>query len=125
MRAQASVEITVVLVAIVALFAVFVTIYQNQLINLWQAKDRVETLDTAYMVANAINYVYLAGEGASYDFFIVAPRKNITATGYFVIAESTTGAFLQAPLLDSVANTVVNNSGKIRIENTGENIVIR
>lgn len=125
MKAQASAELAIVLLAAVILFIVFIGVYSSQAVVLQQSKDRAEAFDAAYGLANAINNVYLAGDGTEYALVILAPRTNITASGYFVTAESATGAFLQAPLLINITSTEVNSSGMVNIRNAGGNIVIK
>ena len=125
MIAQVTPEFLIVVLAISVFFIVFMTIYQNQLTNLQQTKDKLQAQEAAQRVANAINYVYLAGDGTSYDLIIVAPRSNITARGNFITAEViNTGTLFQFPLIINVTNTTINNSGRIIITNVGGTIAI-
>ncbi len=123
LRAQVSMEVIVILVALIVTFTVFMILYQNQATNLQQVQDRLQATDIAYKIANAINYVYLGGDGSSYSLAVIAPRLNITTTGNFVTAERSDTLF-QAPLIVNVTNYTINNSGEIRIRNAGGNIVI-
>ena len=123
MRAQVSIEIVVILVALIVTFTVFMILYQNQATNLQQTQDKLQATDVAFKIANAINYVYLGGDGSSYSLAVVAPRINITAAGNFVTAERNT-VFFQAPLVVNITNYTINNSGEIRIRNVCGNIVI-
>ncbi len=125
MIAQVTPEFLIVVLAISVFFIVFMTIYQNQLTNLQQTEEELQAQEAAQRVANAINYVYLAGDGTSYDLIIVAPRSNITARGNFITAEViNTGTLFQFPLIINVTNTTINNSGRIIITNVGGTIAI-
>lgn len=123
MHGQASTEISIIFVALIVIFTVFMILYQNQLVNLQQSRDKMQALDVTYKIANAINYVYLAGDGTSYRLAVIAPRLNISSSGNFINAE-TRSYFFQAPLLVNISNYTINNSGETRIRNVGGNIVI-
>lgn len=122
-KAQASTEVMLIIAAIVLLFITLLLVYQGQIINLQQIIDRVDGNNAVYRIAAAINYIYLAGDGTSYNTTVIAPRANISVSGRIIVAEEN-GARFEFPLLVNVTQTNVNNSGSVLIRNVGGNIVI-
>ena len=125
MKAQASAELLIAFSALLVLFIVLITIYKDQMIILFQqSKDKLQAADTANRIANAINYVYLAGEGTTYDLPMAVQRANITVSGKIVTVEIT-NSIIQTRILANVTNFTLNNSGHTIIQNLhGGNIVI-
>lgn len=118
MRAQASLEFLVVYSALLMIFVVIFTVYFGGSLNLFQAQDSVAALRNANSVAAAINYVYLAGDGASYDFTLtnMVEGENVTISDYAVTSERP-HASAGAPLLDAKVNVSSVNRGDVVISN--------
>jgi uncharacterized protein (UPF0333 family) len=125
MKAQISSEFLVVFAALLMIFLVIFAIYFGGSLNLFQVQDIVAALRNAYAIASAINYVHLAGDGASYNFTVsgVANDENINITDYAVTSarhETTIGA----PLLNGNVNTTWLGRGSVIITNNGGEIDI-
>lgn len=125
MKAQSSPEFLIVFAALLMIAVMVFAIYFGGSLNLFQSQDSAAALRNAYAVAAAINYVYLAGDGASYNFTLtnVLNGENITITDYEV-ASSRPQASAYAPLLDANVNvsslgrgdmSITNNRGEIDI----------
>jgi uncharacterized protein (UPF0333 family) len=126
MKAQVSFEFMVVFSALLMIFVVVFVVSFGGNLNLFQAQDSAAALRNSQSVAAAMNYVYLAGDGASYNFTIanVADGENITISDYSVTS-SRPHASAGAPLLDAETdqgslgrgNAVISNKrGEIHIE---------
>ncbi|MDD5171972.1 MAG: hypothetical protein PHF60_02955 [Candidatus ainarchaeum sp.] len=125
MRAQVSFEFMIVFSALLMIFVVVFTVYFGGNLNLFQAQDTVGAQRNALSVAAAINYVYLAGDGASYNLTLsnVNDEENITISDYAVTSDRP-HVSVGAPLLDAKTNTsslgrghivITNNKGEIDI----------
>jgi len=104
-----------------ALFIIFVvvfTIYFGGDLNLFQAQDSVAAMRNAQTAAAAINYVYLAGDGAGYNFTLtgMTNEENITISDYAVTSEKQHSS-ASAPLLDADVNVSAIGRGNIMITN--------
>jgi hypothetical protein len=110
MKAQSIPEFMVVYAAIIAIFMVVFAVAFGGSINLYQSQDSVSALCNAYDVATALNYVYLAGDGASYNFTMsgLGNGENITIWGSEVESQRTT-ASATVPLLDGNVNATLLN----------------
>jgi hypothetical protein len=93
-------------------------IYFGGSLNLFQAQDSVVAMRNAYAVASALNYAYLAGDGASYNFTLtgVANGENITIWDYAVTSQRP-HASASAPLLDADVNVTALGTGNMMISN--------
>lgn len=109
------------------IFLLVFAIYFGGSLNLFQAQSSVAAMRNAYAVAAALNYAYLAGDGAAYNFTLgnVADGENITIWDYEVTSQRQ-GASASAPLLDADVNvtalsrgsmTITNNRGELDIGN--------
>ena len=126
MRGQISQELLLVIVAALIIFSMFMSVYLSQLNYIQNTKDRLQGEQTAYKIAQAINYVYLAGDGTDYNLSVVASRTTITVSGRFITAENNEGsAFFQAYILTNMSTATINNSGVITIRNRGGTIAIQ
>lgn len=126
MRGQNTPEFYVVLASVLIIFMIFTVIHQGQTINLYQHKDSTSAMNRAYSLASAINYVYLAGDGTSYNFtFQKFRNENVTINNGIVQCEK--GESIgQAPLvtdnivvtgeLDAGNMIIRNNNGVVEIE---------
>jgi uncharacterized protein (UPF0333 family) len=125
MKAQVSFEFMVVFAALMMIFVAMFALYFGGSLNLFQAQDSAAAQRDAQSVAAAINYVYLAGDGASYDFTLanMAGAENVTISDYSVTSDRPK-ASASAPLLDAgtepdslpAGNAVIsNNQGEINI----------
>lgn len=118
MKAQVSSEFMIVYSAVFTLFLVLFFVYFDGSLNLFQTQDRVMALRNAHSIASAINFVYLAGDGASYKFTMsnIKNQENITVTDY-AITSTRPYASAGAPLLDANVNTSTLGRGNITIIN--------
>jgi uncharacterized protein (UPF0333 family) len=124
-KAQASFEFMVVLTALLMLFIIVFVITSGGRSNLLQAQDNSAASRNSYSVASAINFVYLAGDGASYNYTSrnAPPEMNTTITGYTVTTQWM-GAWISAPLLDGRVNESSMGTGSFVITNNGGEIDI-
>ena len=120
MKAQVSSEFMVVFSALILIFVVVFTMYSGGSLNLFQAEGSVGALRNANAVAAALNYAYLAGDGASYSFTLarMANDENITISDYAVASERPR-AYAAAPLLDGSINASSMERGMVSITNNG------
>jgi len=117
MKGQQSAEFFVVIAVIMFIFLVFLVIYQGQNVNLLQSQDSVSAMERAYSLASAINYVYLAGDGASYNFtFRKYSNENVSISGRAVQC-SKNYVVAQAPLLTDQVNATIVGGGEMLIKN--------
>jgi len=125
MKAQVSSEFMVVYSALLIIFVVVFTIYVGGSINLSQTTESVAAERNAQAAAAAMNYVYLAGDGASYAFTLAnrENEENISISCYAVSSERPY-VYASAPLLDAKVNVsslcrgdvmITNNKGELDI----------
>lgn len=125
MRAQVSSEFMIVYSALFTIFLVVFAIYYDGGLNLFQTQDKINSFRNANSVAAVINYVYLAGDGASYNFTVtnVLNEENITITDHAVTSYRPYASG-SAPLINGNVNEstldekeviVTNNQGEIDI----------
>src|SRR3989339_495694 len=125
MRAQVSFELMVIVSALMLLFVILFTVVFGGNINLFQIQNTVTVTNNAQAVAAVINYVYLAGDGASYNFAMsnVQNEENITISDYAVTSKreyvSAGAPLLNANVnvskIDKKNNIITNNRGEIDI----------
>jgi len=127
MKAQISSEFLIVYAALLMVFTITFGIIFGGGINLAQTQDHLASLRNSQAIASAINYVYLAGDGASYNLTLTNFKndENITLTDYAVTSsrpQATTGS----PLLDADINAsslrqgnavITNKKGELDIQN--------
>ena len=125
MRAQVSFEFMVVYSALFMIFVMVFVISFGGNLNLFQAQDSMAAMRNSQSVAAAINYVYLAGDGASYNFTLasMASGENITISDYSVTS-SRPHAAAGAPLLDADVDQGSLGRGNAVISNDGGGIHI-
>jgi hypothetical protein len=125
MRAQVSFEFILVYSALLLLFVVVFFIYLGGTLNLAQAQDAVLAGRNARAAAAAINYVYLAGPGAAYNFTPsgVAADENVTVSD-FGVTSWRPKASRAAPVLDGNINVSELGRGSMLIENEGGEILV-
>jgi len=122
MRAQISSEFMVVYSALLLIFVIVFTIYFGGSLNLFQGLDSVAALRDAQATASAINFVYLAGDGASYSFTPshLADNENITLTAFGVTSERLHG-YASAPLIIGKVNaSTLGRMSMVITDNRGE-----
>jgi hypothetical protein len=122
MKAQVSSEFIMVYTALLMIFLVVFTILFGGDFNLFRSQDLAASQRDAQSIASAINFVYLAGDGARYNFTPqnVMSGENITISDFGVSAERPY-AYASVPLLDAQVNTSSLMGGKvIMINNRGE-----
>jgi hypothetical protein len=124
MKAQASAEFLVVISVLLLLFIIFYTVYMGLLGNLSISRENLAATRSATSIAAAVNYVYLAGPGASLNFTMpYRAKENITIYG--LVAESNMGeGHAQAPLLLYSDDVIHISSSSFVIRNDDGVIVI-
>ncbi len=125
MRAQVSSEFVVVYTALMLIFVVVFAILFGGNFNLFQAQDLAASQRDSQSIATAMNFVYLAGDGASYNFTPqnLEAGENLTITAFGVGAQRTYD-YASAPLLDANVNTSSLGSGSIVISNNAGELYI-
>jgi uncharacterized protein (UPF0333 family) len=119
-KGQVSFEFLVIYSALLSIFLIALYIYFNGATNLAQIQERAITQSNSRAVAAAINYVYLAGNGAKYNFttsaILSSPKENITISNFTV--ESKRG-FSQSStqLINSNISSYTINRGYVQIRN--------
>ncbi len=104
---QVAGEFLVVVSAVLILFFMFFALYSGQLVNSAQAGDSIVAMRVASAVQSAIDYAYLAGDGAEYNVSIRTSGVNVTVSGGEVVASSRYGVHYQPLLTDNVNSTVI------------------
>jgi uncharacterized protein (UPF0333 family) len=126
MKAQVSSEFLVVFSALLLIFVVVFTIFFGGNLNLDNAQDSAASQRNAQSAAAAMNFVYLAGDGASYNYSLTGleETENITMSGFSVTSE---GDYTSAssPLLDGKMNSSRLEEGKMVISNEAGEIYVR
>ena len=120
MRAQVSSEFMVVFSALLMVFVVMYVIFFGGNLNLSHVQESVSAQRDAKAAAAAINFVYLAGDGARYNLSLknLAAGENITASGYSLTAEKG-HASASAPLIVGGANISSIGAGDNLVMNEG------
>ncbi len=121
-----SVEFLLVFAVLLVAMTAFFVIYSEQKMAVHHTGDILVGTRNAYATAAAINYVYLAGEGASYNFTVSGKSvtENLTVSEYGV-QSNRTHTLSYAPLLtgnvtegeiDQARIMIINRAGGIEIE---------
>lgn len=126
MRGNISAEFLTILAALMIIFLIFTVTYSGQNLNIMHIKEMLSGRQTAYSVATAVNYVYLAGDGAQYRFNVIGKDNDENITFFSHSVESRRGAEVSsAPLLNGDINVstldersvvIKNNDGVIGID---------
>ncbi|MBI5223287.1 hypothetical protein HY990_02600 [Candidatus Micrarchaeota archaeon] len=126
LRAQVSFEFMVVYAILMAVFLFVFAIYFDGTLNLFQNQDGAVSRANSQSIAAALNYVYLSGDGASYNFTLsgIANAENLTVSDFAVTSARSHG-YASAPLLDSQTNVTSLGRGSVLITNTGGLINVR
>ena len=119
LKAETSMEFLIMVSVIAFVTLIMYLIAQGQKINLYQAQDSIETTRNAYATAIAINYVYFAGDGASYVFTVTGKldRENLSTFGATIRSNRTSHVTSSAPLLNSNVNNFTFDYGYVNISN--------
>lgn len=122
-RAQASLEFLIVFSALLTLFLVVFALSFGGNGNLVQIQDSAASMRNAQSIAAAVNYVYLAGNGASYNLTIsnVLNAENITLSSH-VVSSTRRNAYSSAPLLNGKMNFTSLGRGNVILANNGGEI---
>ena len=115
-----------VLVALVALiFLVLSVVLRGQETNLLQIKDALSSQRNAYALSSALNYVCLAGDGATYNLSFSGKAQDENITFFAHSVESKRGrAVSSAPLLcGNISGSAVEN-GNMLISNSNGGITL-
>lgn len=122
-KGQTSFEFMVVLSALLMLFIIVFSVSAGGQTNLAQARETVFAQRNAFTAATAMNFVYLAGGGASYDITLGAVQddENITI-GEYSVTSMRGAAAAGSPLLNGRTNTSLLSRGEYRISNDGGEI---
>ena len=123
MRAQVSLEFMVVFSALFAMFLLVFALSFGGNGNLVQIQDSAASMRNAQSIAAAINYVYLAGDGASYNLSIsnVLNTENITVSSH-VVSSARRNVYSSAPLLNGKMNFTFLGRGNVILTNNGGEI---
>jgi len=116
MRGQMTNEFIIVLAAIMIVFFIFYSLYADQWINSRQSSEKIAAMSTAIKIRNAINYVYLAGDGTTYNTSYRVGDMNISIHDGVVWAQTNVAAYY-VPLLTSNINTTSFHGGEVVIKN--------
>ena len=116
MKAQVTGEFMVILSAMLLLFYVFYMLYIGQVSNSWQANEKLVAMRIASGIRSSINYVYLSGDGTSYNTTVRTHGYNVTIINGVVGVESDFAAYY-LPLLTNNINTTTINQGEMLISN--------
>lgn len=122
-KAQTSFEFMVVLSALLMLFIIVFSVSAGGGSNLVQARDTIYAQRNAFAAASAMNFVYLAGDGAMYNITLggVQDGENLTV-GEYSLTSMREGVTAGAPLLDGKTNVSMLTRGEYRISNEGGEI---
>ncbi|MGV8085395.1 MAG: hypothetical protein ACP5N9_04050 [Candidatus Bilamarchaeum sp.] len=125
MKAQVSAEFLVVYSALFAIFLLVFTVYLGGHYNLVQIQDSASASRNARSIAAAINYVYLAGDGASYNMTLsnFGNSENVSISNYTVtstrVYSSASAGIINSKINSSSLTrgnvTISNNQGEIDI----------
>jgi uncharacterized protein (UPF0333 family) len=124
MKAQVSAEFLVVVSVLVLVFLIIYQIGIGQNINLLQTKDSVEAMRNAYALSAAINYVYLSGDGTTYNFTNTKEANETISISEYSVESFRGKAKVQAPILDANVNASEVGSGQKIIKNNNGAIEI-
>jgi len=116
MRAQVTGEFMVILSVVFILFYIFYALYANQIVNSYQADESITSMRVASQVQSAINYVYLAGDGATFSTSFRTSGMNVTISNGVVEARSEFSEY-DLPLLTNRINMTTINPGDITLRN--------
>ena len=118
MRAQASPEFLIIYAAMMLVFIGVFAIYAGGSINLFHTQDAVATMRDAYAAAAVLNYVYVAGDGAAYNFTLsgVSNAENVSVSQFEVTA-SRPQATAVAPLITGSVNATSLGRGDVNVAN--------
>ena len=122
MKAQASVEFIVIYAALFTIFFIVSLVYLNAGVNLFQSEQSINTMRNAESVAAALNYVYLAGNGATYNFSLtnVISGENITISNFSVQSQEPHANSEVAIVTGDVNASWINKSYDLISNNNGE-----
>ena len=122
-RAQASIEFLIVFSALLGIFLVVFALSFWGEGNLVQIQDSAASMRNAQSIAAAINYVYLAGDGASYNLAIsnVLDAENIALSSH-AVSSTRRNAYSSAALLNGKMNFSSLGKGKVVLTNNGGEI---
>jgi uncharacterized protein (UPF0333 family) len=119
MKAQISSEFLVVFSMLMMVFLVMFTIFFGSNQDLARTQDSLRAQRDATALASAMNFVYLAGDGSSYDLpmGILDDNESITVSNSSVYSV-VSGSFGSAPLVSGRAIQAGNMSGSVNITNS-------
>ncbi len=115
-KAQVTGEFMIVLSVMLVLFYIFYALYANQIVISYQADEKIMAMRVASSVQSAINYVFLAGDGASYNTSIRTSGMDVKIINGVVEAHSGFSSYY-LPLLTNRVNVTTINAGDISIRN--------
>lgn len=118
-KGSISSEFLVVFGLMLLIGLVFYSFQVGESINIQQIREKLAAHRNALAASTALNYVYLAGDGAQYNFTLpyVIDRENITI--YEGSVESRRGGTLSsAPLLSSKTNSTTMKGGRTILRNS-------
>jgi len=116
MRGQASTEFVIILSAIMIIFFVFYSLYNDQFVNSRQSAEKIAVMTAAISIRNSIDHVFLAGDGTVYNTSFRIVDINVSVHDGVVWAQSDFASYY-APLLTSRINTTSIHGGDVTIKN--------
>jgi hypothetical protein len=119
MKGQTSYEFLIIYASLLMVFLIIFLVYFDGSLNLFQRQAKTNTLRNAEAIAAAINYVYLAGDGARYNLTLtnIMNDENITISDY-AVTSIRPHASASAPVLNARVNaTQISERGNIIIAN--------
>jgi uncharacterized protein (UPF0333 family) len=127
-KGQVTFEFMVVYSALLTIFLIAIYIYFDGSQNLFQAQDTAASTSNSKAIASAINFVYLAGDGAAYNFtasnILNQTKENITITNYSVNSKREHGS-ASAQIINSNISASAIIRGNILISNNRGGINIQ
>jgi uncharacterized protein (UPF0333 family) len=117
-KGSISSEFLVVFGLMLLIGLVFYSFQVGESINIQQIREKLAAHRNALAASTALNYVYLAGDGAQYNFTLpyLIDGENITI--YEGSVESRKGGALSsAPLLSSNTNSTTMKGGRTILRN--------
>ena len=123
MKAQTTQEFLLILPLLFLLFAMYVLLFYYQSTIYVQAEEQARVRQLGQEVQGALNAVYLAGDGAAYNFSHPRSTSNVTLYAGIVQVHGPV-AVLQYPLLTQQTPVTAINDTNFTIIQAGGQLVI-
>jgi hypothetical protein len=121
MKAQVSIEFLLILSVLIFVFLIFYVVYAGQTLNLFSLDQTLLASRNAYALSTAMNYVHIAGDGASFNMTLNKGANESISVSDFSVESMRSGTVAQAPLINSRVNaTTIDKSEFVIRNNLGE-----